>query len=96
MTAHHKKPGVAFWTTLALAAVLVGYPLSFGPACWISSRINDVQSDTVSIAYRPITWGMSQSDRIANALIWYAQLGSRPGWEWVELKDDGWWWLVRF
>ena len=31
----HKKPGVAFWATVALVAVLVGYPLSFGPACWI-------------------------------------------------------------
>jgi hypothetical protein len=26
-----KKPGVAFWVTVV---ALVGYPLSFGPACW--------------------------------------------------------------
>jgi hypothetical protein len=30
-----KKPGVAFWATVALVVVLVAYPLSFGPACWI-------------------------------------------------------------
>jgi hypothetical protein len=29
-----KQPGVAFWATVALVVVLVGYPLSFGPACW--------------------------------------------------------------
>jgi hypothetical protein len=29
-----QKPGVVFWATVALVAVLVGYPLSMGPACW--------------------------------------------------------------
>ena len=33
MTAR-KHPTAAFWLTVALVAVLVGYPLSFGPACW--------------------------------------------------------------
>jgi hypothetical protein len=32
MTSDRKKPGVAFWATVVLVAVLVGYPLSFGPA----------------------------------------------------------------
>jgi hypothetical protein len=29
-----KKPTAGFWITVALVAVLVGYPLSFGPAWW--------------------------------------------------------------
>jgi hypothetical protein len=33
-----KKPGVAFWATVALVVVLMAYPVSFGPACWIGSR----------------------------------------------------------
>jgi len=33
MTPDRKKPGVAFWATVAAVAVLVAYPLSFGPAC---------------------------------------------------------------
>lgn len=33
-----KRPGVAFWTIVLVAALAVGYPLSFGPACWIASR----------------------------------------------------------
>jgi hypothetical protein len=38
MTSDHKKLGVAFWGTVGLVVVLVGYPLSFGPACWLSIR----------------------------------------------------------
>lgn len=32
---HRKKPGVAFWGTAVLVVLLVGYPLSAGPAYWI-------------------------------------------------------------
>jgi hypothetical protein len=30
MTCDRKKPGVAFWATVVVVAVLVGNPLSFG------------------------------------------------------------------
>src|SRR5262245_35345099 len=33
-----KKPGVAFWTAVVVFAALVAYPLSFGPACWLTSQ----------------------------------------------------------
>jgi hypothetical protein len=33
-----KKPGVAFWATVAMVVVLVGYPLSWGPAWWLSHQ----------------------------------------------------------
>jgi hypothetical protein len=29
-----KKPGVAYWATVVVVVLLMGYPLSFGPACW--------------------------------------------------------------
>jgi len=32
------QPTAAFWITVALVAVLVGYPLSFGPACWLAKN----------------------------------------------------------
>jgi hypothetical protein len=35
MSEERKKPGVAFWVTVELVLVLVAYPLSFGPACWL-------------------------------------------------------------
>ena len=39
MTPDRKKPTAGFWITVALVAVLVGYPLSFGPACRLTSRV---------------------------------------------------------
>ena len=48
-----KKPGVAFWATVALVAVLVAYPLSFGPACWLVDW-GFLNSKFMSITYRPI------------------------------------------
>ena len=38
MTTDRKHPSAAFWITVALVVVLVGYPLSFGPACWATSK----------------------------------------------------------
>jgi hypothetical protein len=29
-----RKPTAGFWITVAFVALLVGYPLSFGPAWW--------------------------------------------------------------
>ena len=79
----HKKPGVAFWATVMLT-VLVLYVLSIGPACWISSR-TDAGGSTLSVVYRPLTWGMSRSERIADAVSWYSKLGAADDWGWVGL-----------
>jgi hypothetical protein len=53
MTSHRKKPGVAFWATVVVVVVLVLYPLSFVPACWVSSRVQP-NGVYVSAVYRPI------------------------------------------
>jgi hypothetical protein len=50
-----KKPGVAFWTTMVVVILLIGYPLSFGPACWIASRI---WVGRLLVPYRPIVWAL--------------------------------------
>ncbi len=36
-----KRPSAAVWITVALLVVLVGYPLSFGPVCWIRTRTRE-------------------------------------------------------
>ena len=51
-----KRLGRRTWITVAAVAVLVGYPLSFGPACWITSRAN-LSQNLVNVAYQPILWG---------------------------------------
>src|SRR5260370_27812230 len=53
MSDDRKKPGVAFWATVVVVVVLVGYPLSFGPACWAVSHA-DLSENLVNIPYRPI------------------------------------------
>ena len=89
-----KKPGVACWIVVALIAVLVGYPLSFGPACWISSRTT-LGADWLPCGYRPVISGLNlKPTRLAAAIQWYARLGAAPGWQWVPdgipLSDDEW------
>lgn len=89
-----QKPGVAFWTTVVLTVMLVGYPLSFGPACWVTSRAN-AGAEWLSFFYRPIIAGLSTSDtRRSAAIKWYACLGAARGWYWVQdgipLSDDNW------
>jgi hypothetical protein len=37
MNRQQKKPGVAFWATVVVVVVLVAYPLSLGPACWLTA-----------------------------------------------------------
>jgi hypothetical protein len=53
-----KKPGVAFWATVVVVAVLVAYPLSFGPACWLTSAMERGHG-VVTAIYRPILWTVS-------------------------------------
>ena len=46
-----RKPTAGFWITMALVAVLVGYPLSFGPA-----RAAYVHRLVPEWTYRPMRW----------------------------------------
>ncbi len=76
MSENQKKPGVAFWATVVVVVALVGYPLSFGPACWISSRTGI----ELSQAYFPIGWLLRRSPQpLANALGMYAWYGMKEG-----------------
>jgi hypothetical protein len=68
------KPAAGFWITVALVAVLVAYPLSWGPACWGWERgwVND---EPLAIVYLPIErsfWNFPKPVR--RAMIWWAIL----------------------
>ncbi len=94
-----KNPGLAFYATIVVVAVLIGYPLSFGPACWITSR-TDVGASAIPIIYLPLTWAMSpNSDDTATNRIstWYAKVRAAEDWEWGPVHDPagrhvGWMW----
>jgi hypothetical protein len=84
MTPDRKKPGVAFWATVVVVVVALLYPISFGPACWISSRLN-AGTQAVTVVYRPITWCLSDNydGPLDNAVRWYAGLGAADAsWGW--------------
>jgi hypothetical protein len=69
-----KKPGMAFWASVALVVVLA-YPLSFGPACWLYSYGN-LPGRTVARVYRPILL-LSQNRSpapVRDFLFWYGDL----------------------
>src|SRR5262245_62030222 len=86
-----KKSGAAFWATVVVVVALVAYPLSFGPACWISCWTNTGQG-AVSLVYRPITWTFGdplagQDPLIGRLFQAYATIPSRPSWYWRAIVD---------
>jgi hypothetical protein len=82
MTPSPNKPGVVFWATVVAVVALVAYPLSLGPACWISSRTN-TGAGAVTTVYKPITWISDRSpDLLRNAVHWYSSVGAAHFWRW--------------
>src|SRR5262245_54850723 len=97
-----RKPGLMFWTTMMALVLLVGYPLSFGPACWITSRAN-VGASAIPVVYRPLTWAMSPDShtKMNRVSTWYAKIGAPDDWQWGAMWDvdstgkpqhTGWMW----
>jgi len=81
-----RKPSAAFWITVALLAVLVGYPLSFGPACWGASWTNR-GGEHLPTVYQPILSAWDSGPYfLAEALDAYTRLGSKRGWEWTNSR----------
>ena len=76
---------MAFWATVGLVVVLVGYPLSFGPACWWYSSADpevyeiagsDSALHYAPLIYSPIGWVAEFGpDPLGDAIFWYAQVG---------------------
>jgi hypothetical protein len=50
----NRRERCAKWTAVGLALVLA-YPLSFGPACWLC-EYGLLGQKTAWVAYRPLTW----------------------------------------
>ena len=71
----------AKWTAVAMGVVLA-YPLSLGPACWISSQTGR-GDELVSAAYRPLVHVASHNRNSMRTLLWYARVGSPSHWGWL-------------
>ena len=76
MTVARTKPGVAFWATVVVIVVLLAYPLSFGPACWLNER-GLVGRAAVSAVYSPVL-ATAENGRLPKVIDWYARLAAKP------------------
>ena len=56
------QPCTVFWIIVALVMVLVAYPLSFGPACWITSHV-ERGNEVISRIYQPFMFIWWNGDR---------------------------------
>ena len=90
MTPDRKKPGVAFWATVTVVVALVGYPLSFGPACWLTSRTN-AGASSIPVIYRPITRSAEASATIKSTVRWHARLFAPTDWVLWQGEDEWSW-----
>jgi len=70
-----KKITAGFWISVAFVAVLVGYPLSIGPAQWLiwNTEIPGL-AETGHFVYAPIGWACHKSQRLRKATTWYVGL----------------------
>ncbi|MGQ0634000.1 MAG: hypothetical protein ACT4QC_05305 [Planctomycetaceae bacterium] len=101
MTEARDKPTVGFWATVVVVALVILYPLSFGPACWINQRTG-VGASAIPMIYWPIA---RQTDRkfgewscrrtaVPELIVWNARLGIN-GDQWPYGRDELGWTLWR-
>lgn len=90
------------WIVAAVAIMAIAYPLSFGPACWVSSHTSsdarNARSEWVSTIYQPILWLTVHSPSRVQMMIYdYASVGADPGWGLVaEPATCRIWWQRTF
>ena len=96
MTTERTPPGAGFWATVACLSIL-GYGVSLGPSCWVSSRTG-LGVSVVETVYRPI---LRVAEAFPNSVVpvvdRYAGWGAAPGWEWIQWytsngENLGWHW----
>jgi len=83
-------------------AIPVLYVASFGPACWISSRLVWTATAVgiwavaaVDLAYAPLMWIWSVGpEPVGDFLEWYSTIGTDGRWHgnWHWMKNDQWEW----
>ena len=75
-----RKPHFWPWITVALVAVLVLYPLSIGPATWLTNRglLPEWAVDPVESFYAPVYWLFQQSEWSYRLLAWYLDFWYTP------------------
>ena len=88
MSEERKKVGAGFWIVIA-AIVALAYPVSIGPACWISSRAGR-GSEFVSWVYSPVIRICDKGpDFVRRIVRSYSEFGAPGNWVWIHYDDNG-------
>jgi hypothetical protein len=82
-----KKPGVAFWATVVV--VLLLYPLSFGPACWLASRTDTGKNAVFKTVYWPLGWLVYQDIPVVGYMLGAYACAGMPEEGFCELPAGG-------
>lgn len=72
-----RKPTAGFWIVVVMIVLLVGYPLSFGPACWIGWR-SQFGRKAVIVLYTPILWLGESNGSVRSIIERYATVFGHP------------------
>jgi len=68
----------AMLTAAAMVGLPVLYIVSFGPACWVSSREENVQPVPIlPLIYLPFTYSVDDSGQLNGLLLRFAAIGMR-------------------
>src|SRR5215813_12587076 len=70
----NSRTTAGFWATVVVVSLLLLYPLSFGPACWIN-RWTGMGKRAMAIVYRPVSGLLDPWSTVGGMLNWYARLG---------------------
>jgi len=85
-----KRRSRRFWI-IAIALLPLWYVVSFGPACWVSSRTN-FGNKVVAQTYWPLIQGIfqrSEFDWFYQSMHWYSRLAADKKWRWGTDDLDG-------
>src|SRR5262249_44418264 len=86
-----KRAGAALWMTVVVVALLVLYPLSLGPVCWVAgdwSPDNTMMETVIPRFYYPVLWlarsmrhevapGRIERSQLDRLIVWYSAKGRR-------------------
>jgi hypothetical protein len=79
-TTSRTKPSVAFWATVVVAVVLA-YPLSFGPVLWLCYR-KVIPTQPVATLWKPVLW-LERNRCTRPPFVWYCSVWAR-----LALRDE--------
>ena len=86
-----KKLPARFWIKAGLVAVVVGYPLGFGPGCWLHYWTGAGRF-AMAVVYRPLCFAWEEYPDLGTPVLYYARLGvrSKAYLNWDRDKGPSW------